>query len=193
VATDKRTLVAVVVAVVGLAAAARLASEGGKPAGLVPVAVARQRATTRRSPRRARCDLVPIHPIWRWLIHPIYRWLNPPVFFLGHGHGHRMLAEMGDRVAEVIQEQRGHIPAYSEADQDALDGDVGGGSGEGVGGHLPPANTQPVGQVEQRVAGIGVFADPPGDGGDAGRRVAVAQQLERASLTISAARYWPTS
>jgi hypothetical protein len=31
VATDKRTLVAVVVAVVGLAAAARLASEGGNP------------------------------------------------------------------------------------------------------------------------------------------------------------------
>ena len=42
-----------------------------------------------------------------------------------------MLAEVGDGVAEIVEQQGGHVAADAQADQDALDGDVGGGSGEG--------------------------------------------------------------
>ena len=63
-----------------------------------------------------------------------------------------------------------------------LHGDVGRRSSEGVGGHLPALGGEPVGQVEQGVAGVGAVADPPGDGGDAGGWVAVAQELEWAQL-----------
>src|SRR5215469_16269357 len=107
---------------------------------------------------------------------------EPAGFFLGHGHGDRVLGEVGDRVAEVVEQQGGHVAGDAEGDQDALDRDVGGGPGQGVGGHLPPAGAQPVGQVEQRVPGVLALADPPGDRRDPGVRVAVAQQLERAQL-----------
>ena len=46
---------------------------------------------------------------------------------------------MGYRVAEVIKQQRGHVLADAQADQDALYRNVGGGSGQGAGGYLPPA------------------------------------------------------
>ena len=46
-------------------------------------------------------------------------------FLLGHGHGDRVLAEVGYRVAEVVHEQGGHVLADAEADQDALHGDAG--------------------------------------------------------------------
>jgi putative transposase len=59
---------------------------------------------------------------------------------------------------------------------------LGGCSGEGVGGHLPSSCAQPVGQVEQRVARVLAFADPPGDRRDARGWVAVAQELEWAEL-----------
>ena len=37
----------------------------------------------------------------------------------------RVLAELGYRVAEVVEERRCHVLADAEADQDALHGDVG--------------------------------------------------------------------
>src|ERR1051325_2361468 len=101
---------------------------------------------------------------------------------LGHGYGHRVLAEVGDRVAEVIQQQGGHVLADAQADQDALYGDIGNPSGEGVGRYLPALVAQPVGQGEQGVAGVLALADPPGDRRDARVRVAVTQQLERPGL-----------
>src|SRR5262249_55912633 len=76
----------------------------------------------------------------------------------------------------------GHVVADAQADQDALDRDVRGRSGQGVSRHLPASAAQPVGQVEQGIAGVLAFADPPGDGRYAGVRVAVAQQLEGAQL-----------
>jgi len=50
---------------------------------------------------------------------------EPARLLLGHGHGDRMLVEVGHRVAEVIQQQGGHVLADAQADQDALHGDVG--------------------------------------------------------------------
>jgi len=49
---------------------------------------------------------------------------EPARLLLGHGHGDRVLAEVSHRVAEVVQEQGCHVPAYAEPDQDALHGDV---------------------------------------------------------------------
>src|SRR5262249_31979345 len=49
-------------------------------------------------------------------------------------------------------------------------------------GHRQAPVPQPVGQVEQGVAGILALSYPPGDRRDAGGRVAVAEQLERAQL-----------
>ncbi len=107
---------------------------------------------------------------------------EPARLLLGHGHGDRVLAEVGDGIAEVLEQQGGHVPADAQADQDALYGDVRGAAGKGVGGHLPPLVAQPVGQIEQRVAGVLAVADPPGYGRDPGVGVAVAQQLERPQL-----------
>src|ERR1035437_2600993 len=59
---------------------------------------------------------------------------------------------------------------------------IGGCSGEGVGRHLPPSFPEPVGHVEQGVAGILALAYPPRDGGDPGSRVAVTQELEGTQL-----------
>jgi hypothetical protein len=85
-------------------------------------------------------------------------------------------------VPEVVQQQRGHIPAHAQPDQDALHRYVARGPGEGVGRYLPPARAQPVGQVEQGVAGVLAVSDPPGDRRDPGGGVAVTEQLERAEL-----------
>ena len=49
---------------------------------------------------------------------------EPAGFFPGHRHGDRVLAEMGHGVAEVVQEQGGHVLADAQADQDALHGDA---------------------------------------------------------------------
>jgi hypothetical protein len=53
--------------------------------------------------------------------------------------------------------------ADTQADQDALHGDVGAGAGKGLGGHLPVAAAQPVGRVEQGIAGVLALRGPPGD------------------------------
>src|SRR5580700_11988909 len=93
-----------------------------------------------------------------------------------------MPGEVGHGGLEVVEEQGSHVLTYAQPNQNALYGDVGGGAGEGVGGHLPASCAQPVGQVEQGVAGVLAFPDPPGDRGDARGRVAIAQELERAEL-----------
>ena len=56
-----------------------------------------------------------------------------------------------------------------------------------VGGHLPAAHPQPVGEVEQRIARIGAVLDHPGDRRDALAAVAVERQLERSELADLAA------
>src|SRR3984885_6771542 len=89
---------------------------------------------------------------------------------------------MADGVPEVIEQQGGHVLADAQPDQNALDGYAGGCSGEGVGGYLPAPGAQPVSEVEQRVAGVFAVANAPGHRRDAGGRIAVTQELERAEL-----------
>src|SRR5215471_4405383 len=101
---------------------------------------------------------------------------------LGHGHGHRVPVEVGYRVAEIIEEQRGHVPAHPQTDQDSLHGNIGRGPSKSVGRYLPATGAQPVGQVEQGVPGILALGDAPGDRRYPGVRVAVTQQLEWAEL-----------
>src|SRR5437016_3017613 len=108
--------------------------------------------------------------------------VEPAGLLLGHGHGHRMLAEVSHRVAEVVEEQRGHVPAHPQTDQNALHGDIGRGSSKSVGRYLPAAGAQPVGEVEQGVPGILALGDPPGDRRYPGAGIAVAEQFERAQL-----------
>src|ERR1022692_5324118 len=101
---------------------------------------------------------------------------------LRHRHRDRMLREVRHGVPEVVQQQGSHIPAHAQADQDALYRYVSSCPGKGVGRYLPPARAQPVGQVEQRVAGVLSVADPPGDRRGPGGRVAVTEKLEGAEL-----------
>src|SRR5580700_11929702 len=101
---------------------------------------------------------------------------------LGHGHGHRMLAEVSHCVAEISEKQRGHVPAHPQTDQNALHRDIGCAPGKSVGGYLPAAGAQPVGEVEQGVPRILALCDAPGDRRYPGGWVAVAEQLERAQL-----------
>src|SRR5580704_3225406 len=108
--------------------------------------------------------------------------VEPAGFLLGHGHGDRMPAEMSHRIAEVVQQQRGHVAAHPQADQNALYGDVGSRPGKSVGRYLPAVREQPVGQVEQGVSGILTLGDAPGDRRYPGAGGAVAEQLERAQL-----------
>src|SRR5215469_16716500 len=107
---------------------------------------------------------------------------EPARLLLGHGHGDWVFAEVGYGVADVAEQEGGQVAADALADQDALDGDVRGRSGEGVGGYLPAGVAEPVGQVEERVAGVLAVADPPGDGRDPGVGVAVTQQVEGTQL-----------
>ena len=107
---------------------------------------------------------------------------EPAGLLLRHGHGDRVLREVGHGVPEIIEQQGGHVLAYAQSDQNALYGYVGSSSGEGVGGYLPASRAQPVGYVEQSVAGVLAFADPPGDRRDAGSGVAVAEEFEWAEL-----------
>ena len=107
---------------------------------------------------------------------------EPAGLLLGHGTVTGCLAKWRDGVPDVVEQQRGQVPADALADQDPLHRDVGHRAGQRVGRHLPAADAQPVGQVVERVAGVFALADPPGDRRDAGGRVAVAQQLERPEL-----------
>ena len=81
--------------------------------------------------------------------------------------------------SEVVHQHPGHVAADALAQQDALHRDVGRRAGQRVRRHLPAAHPQPVGEVEQRVAGVLALGDPPGHGGDRRLRVAVAEDLER--------------
>src|SRR5579863_5183691 len=69
--------------------------------------------------------------------------VEPAGLLLGHGHGHRMLAEVAHRVAEILEKQRGHVPAHPQSDQNALYRDVVRAPSKSVGGHLPAAALQP--------------------------------------------------
>ena len=93
-----------------------------------------------------------------------------------------MLLEVGDRRREVIQEEGGQIAIDALADQNALNSDVRGRSGQGVGRHLPAPVAEPVGQVVQRVTGFLAWLDAPGHSRDTSGRVAGAQQLKGAQL-----------
>src|ERR1700730_1807766 len=101
---------------------------------------------------------------------------------LGHGHGHRMPAEVSHRSAEIVEKQRGHVLAHPQTDQNALHGDIGCAPGRSVSGYLPALGAQPVGEVEQGVPRILALGDAPGDRRYPGAGIAVAEQLERAQL-----------
>jgi len=107
------------------------------------------------------------------------RWLSPPDTSLGHRDGDRVPAEAGHRVPEVVQEQGGRGPAHAEAGHDALDRAVETAPVRVQAGTCQPRLRSPVGQVDQGVAGIPAFADPPGDRPDAGGRVAALYSGDR--------------
>lgn len=113
---------------------------------------------------------------------PRYRWLNPVDSSLDMGTVTGCLPKcaMASRKSSSSREAMSRLTP--QADQDALHRDVGGCPGQGVGRHLPALGCQPVGQVEQGVAGVRAVTDPPGDRRDSRVRVAVTQELERAQL-----------
>jgi hypothetical protein len=96
-----------------------------------------------------------------------------------------MLLKVGDRGRKVIQEKGGQIAIDTLADQDALNGDVRGRSGQGVGRHLPAPVAEPVGQVVQGLTGLLAGFDAPRHRRDAGARIAEAQQLERTQFAAT--------
>ena len=66
-------------------------------------------------------------------------------------------------------------------------------AGQRVRRDLPPPVAEPVGEIEEGVAGILSLRDPPGHSRDPRGRVADGQQLERSEMGISSARYAPVS
>ncbi len=93
-----------------------------------------------------------------------------------------MLVKVSNGVAEVIEQQGCHVLADAEPDQDPLYSDVRCRPSQRVSRHLPAPAAEPVGHVEQRVAGVLALGDAPGNRRDSGVRVAVTEQLERAQL-----------
>ena len=85
-------------------------------------------------------------------------------------------------ILEVVEQDRGQVAINPLTHQDPLHGDIRGRAGQGIGGHLPAAVTQTVGQVEERVSGVFALSDAPCDSGDALGRITATEQLEGAEL-----------
>ena len=100
---------------------------------------------------------------------------------------------MAHSVPEVVQEQQGHVLADTQPDQDPLYGYVSGRAGKGVGGHLPSSCAQPVGQIKQCVAGSSPWRIRQVTVGMPVAGLLSHRSSNGPSLTISAARYWPTA
>ena len=98
-----------------------------------------------------------------------------------------MLVEVAKGAFVVGQEQRAEVPAEVVAHQDALDSEVLTVLGQRIGRYLPPLCPQPVGQVEEGKTMAYALAELPGERWYAA--VAVVDDLERANLSISSARY----
>lgn len=80
-------------------------------------------------------------------------------------------------------------PGQTLPDQDALHGDVGEGGGQGVGRHEPSTDAQPVGEVEQRIAGSAPFLIVQVTAGMLSLGSLAAMSSNGPRLTISSARY----
>jgi hypothetical protein len=84
----------------------------------------------------------------------------------------RLRLEVPELPAHVFEQHLRHVAREAFAHHGALDDDVLQVPRQAVGGHLPAAVAQPVGEVEQRVVGL-AFQRPREDG----QVAAVAQQL----------------
>ena len=94
----------------------------------------------------------------------------------------RMLLQVLDRTLDVLKQHVGHVAAEPVPDDEADYHHIQDVRQHRIGGSLPAADPEPVGKVEQGVAGILSLTGREGDGGNALAAVSVEEELERAKL-----------
>ena len=90
-----------------------------------------------------------------------------------------MLQQIVDASLRVFEQHVRHVAAEAMPDEDAHDHRFLDVRRHRIGGDLPAADAQPVGQIEQRIARVDAILDHPGDRREAGLAVAVEEQFER--------------